>query len=423
MDPELQRGIDALDALLTHAKSLGLDASREWWTDEDGRVDSSFAGWVLLHLPNGRTSRRIRIAAPDAAALLRSNLNEITMLGNLVAFSDKTTGAIEAKIVDSRGLPSIRMLKSVPGYGQPEMTQRGVIEAPTSGDGSLILRAEDGRRIEIGAPSELASGLFRPARTATTIRIFGVDIARHDEALRALTDIANALFFDLDVLYGTSLALAEVKSPNPSNVRARAETSPFFPRNTYSEKALALYRYGRSAQGLPLLEFLAYYQSLEYFFPSFSHAETSTAMRTLLLDPRFNPSDDADVARLINTAAPAVRIGLGERDQLKSTMRSVLRVSELREIVESANVADHFTSKKQIIAGTSPLRIEGDDLREQLAERIYTIRCRIVHSKDDGGPRGEELLLPTSPEAGRLGRDIGVLRYVAQQAIIAQANR
>lgn len=55
------------------------------------------------------------------------------------------------------------------------------------------------------------------------------------------------------------------------------------------------------------------------------------------------------------------------------------------------------------------------DLRTSAAERIYDIRCRIVHAKaefDTAGP-----LLPTDPAAQHLGHDIDLVRYLAGEAL------
>jgi hypothetical protein len=82
-----------------------------------------------------------------------------------------------------------------------------------------------------------------------------------------------------------------------------------------------------------------------------------------------------------------------------------------------------LTKKGSKLKGVVPLQIEKDNLSDQLADRIYAIRCRIVHAKSDGGHSGEDLLLPTSEESELLWAEIAVLRYVAQQAIFSQSQR
>jgi hypothetical protein len=55
------------------------------------------------------------------------------------------------------------------------------------------------------------------------------------------------------------------------------------------------------------------------------------------------------------------------------------------------------------------------DMRRTATERIYDIRCRIVHAKAEFDAEGP--LLPTDPEAQYLGHDIDLIRYLAGKAL------
>jgi hypothetical protein len=82
-----------------------------------------------------------------------------------------------------------------------------------------------------------------------------------------------------------------------------------------------------------------------------------------------------------------------------------------------------FLSKKT--EGLSSVRVpiadERTDLRELVADRIYDIRCRIVHTKET--PDQEvEVLLPFSKEADLLTDDIELVAFIAR-ACLASASR
>lgn len=241
-----------------------------------------------------------------------------------------------------------------------------------------------------------------------------------------LESVGNALLFEIDVLYNAPYMLVQRRVPIRRGAQERANHAPMFPKNEYSAEALALYQYARSANGLPLLEYLAYYQSLEFFFPVFAREHTVKSLRTALLSPKFNPTDDSAVNRLINLAAPAIRAGVGEREQLRATVRACVEVDELKELVESSEAfSEHFSTKKQSIRGVNPIRLQGDqmDIRDQVADRIYAIRCRVVHTKQDGSGLGEDILLPSSAETRSLQPDIALVRLVAQRTLFARAVR
>jgi hypothetical protein len=207
---------------------------------------------------------------------------------------------------------------------------------------------------------------------------------------------------------------------------APSEHPPKFPRNQYAGQALELYQYGRFAAGLPLLEYLAYYQSLEYFFPFFAREQTVNSVRSQLLHPAFDAEDDGALGRLINLAAPAGRGGMAEREQLRATVRACISEAVLREFMESdVSYTQHFCDKKQAVKGVGTIQLSQTqtDLRDQVADRIYAIRCRIVHAKQDGGAANVDVLLPASAEADSLQVDIELVRMVAQHALVARAAR
>jgi hypothetical protein len=58
------------------------------------------------------------------------------------------------------------------------------------------------------------------------------------------------------------------------------------------------------------------------------------------------------------------------------------------------------------------------DICSQVADRIYDIRCKIVHTKGDEKDGDIELLLPYSKEAEKLGHDIDLVRFVAQKVLV-----
>ncbi|WP_433584052.1 hypothetical protein [Microbacterium hydrocarbonoxydans] len=412
-----------LEDLRAHAEKCGLTSSV---VTEDEIEDRDFDQWVEIEFRNGPGSRRLRVYADDAPALLDAALDKLFFLGDYLAFADETSDSIEALVVQSGPGPMTRspQLSRIPGAT--------VTYDEDTGDGrrwvkdAIVEVSKGSHRLSLASPSELSAVLLgRMNSRGKILRIEGYSLDRHDRAVRLLERLSGSFFFDLDVMYGVPMTLRRRRATRGRAAQSRSQKAPTFPVSEYAPEALTLYQYGRSAQGLPLLEFLAYYQSIEFFFPAFAHSETSAALRTELMNPRFNPVSDNDIARLIQLAAPAIRAGMGEREQLRATLRSATTREGVREAIAriEASGDKSLTTKGGGIKGTDPLRPDAEDLREQIAERIYAIRCRIVHTKRDGGSQGDELLLPTSDETSRLFADTALLRYVAQQAIFSQGTR
>ena len=82
-----------------------------------------------------------------------------------------------------------------------------------------------------------------------------------------------------------------------------------------------------------------------------------------------------------------------------------------------------FQTKSKIFpCHVLPIATAATDLRADVAERIYDIRCKIVHTKSDSRDGSVELLLPFSPEADQLSNDIALVQFIAQKVLIASST-
>jgi hypothetical protein len=161
---------------------------------------------------------------------------------------------------------------------------------------------------------------------------------------------------------------------------------------------------------------------LEYFFPMYFRQQVLRRLRQELTDPRFNVTDDAHLARLLNMATSGGRASYGsEREQLKATIYGCVDESTVRDfLIEDAERLSVLGDKNAI--KSVPLVVDDGhhgNLVDQVTERIYGIRCRVVHAKADGGDMAVDLLLPSSPEVYALAVDVSVLQFLAQKAIVA----
>jgi hypothetical protein len=68
-----------------------------------------------------------------------------------------------------------------------------------------------------------------------------------------------------------------------------------------------------------------------------------------------------------------------------------------------------------------PIANKGLDVRDDVAARIYDIRCKIVHTKDDEHQLGHGMILPFSEEADELELDNVLLEFVAQKVLISSS--
>ncbi|WP_424465426.1 hypothetical protein [Pseudoclavibacter helvolus] len=387
----------------------------------DGRVMLG----VYIDFPCDRLRRTVRIPEDHVDDLLEDEFENIHLLDDLAAFYDPMAGAITAFIdnpVRSRRLTTLPGVEFKTSELDYHLSQH---ESPKSRQSHWRLELTDHQSnlvVEFLPGSALASAVLEhPA--GHMVRITGANELTHDTARELLEETIHRISFDFDVAYGLPLRI-------PRRYRRRELMSsedstkvPEFPRNEYAAEALHLYQYGRQGGQLPTLEFLAYYQSVEYFFSYFARARAVHDLRSTILDPAFDPSTDRDITRLLALAG-AGDGSQSERQQLRATIQSCVREDQLVEFLSADEVRLKALTKEKKIRGAEKLSLNNQqsDVREQFANRVYAIRCRIVHSKMDGGGY-EDVLLPTGPEAAALEHDIDMLRFVAQRVLIARATR
>lgn len=373
----------------------------------------------------GRNTRWLNLWSDESIdQLLSIPFERYTFLSDLEAICSYTEGTIEAGIrpVGSGFVPTSHLFRRLFGFDRPNdqfdiESAKIVVPAPQEGL----------PQIEISPASEAFNRLVKsPARLRMTLKISGCHVTTHESALALLNKAAGPVFFQLDLLTDIPISLEKTRRRIAGGRRPRLQpnqaTELQYPKTQFDAAPLSLYWYGRSAAGMPLLQFLAYYQVIEFYFPIYSQSEAQRKLKAILKDPTFRGDRDTDIARLL-AAIHVSRSGAfgDERSQLRATLIECSDSESLRQFLEEdAERKDFFLIKtKSLPYHKIPLVNPSVDLRSDVADRIYDIRCKIVHTKTDSRDGDVELLLPFSPEAEQLSFDIELVQYLAQQVLVA----
>ncbi|HEY0072779.1 MAG TPA: hypothetical protein VGB77_01665 [Abditibacteriaceae bacterium] len=398
---------------------------------------------LILHFQEGRNTRTVNLwGLKDTRLLLAFPFENYRFVSGYEAICSYSDGTIEALIRPNRvtgiSLPSL-MFRSLgihdPGrrnYREDESQLKLEIEDTSLTKPSHLLIHEEGGQysISIGPPTkELESLLMEryAKRFAISLKITGLNISTHDRTLEILEKLSNSLLFQIDLKLELPLTLSRSRRPSVANLRKTKQTIDIqFPQFEYDQAAMSLYQYGRSATGLPLLQFLAFYQTIEFYFPTYSMFEAQRKVRNIIKNPAFNPQSDTDIAQLLSAVASNSGRGFGdERTQLKATLQYCVNAEELRDFFdENEERKSFFTNKKDPLKSHKvPLNSAHDiDLRGDVADRIYDIRCKIVHTKNTDADNDFQLLLPFSPEAASLHFDIELIQFLSRQILIAASR-
>jgi len=244
--------------------------------------------------------------------------------------------------------------------------------------------------------------------------------------LTLLEEFAAALFFELDCRYGLDMSLERDVWPIEQGARERRpdKVEVRYPKNRYSTDAVTLYMYGRTIENYPLLQYLAYYQVLEHFFPAYAGREVLQRVRLALRDPVFDLEDDLHMSRVLAAFRVSAQVTSREIEQLKLLLSGCVVEEDLKGFLQNDTNRREFLTDKRSLQGVRALALDDrqEPLAHQIAARVYAIRNRIVHAKEDGGGVGAGPLLPTSTEARRLTHDVALCRLLARSVLIANSH-
>lgn len=382
--------------------------------------------YLQVALPNGREKRhRTLFSLKSITELLSVPFESYCFLGEYEAICSYSDGSIEALV---RGVGPLsmfairRQLLRELDEGASQETSKGALTITQS-------NVEKPISLELASRSHIFRVLSRGpsvSSSAIVLRIRGLTVSQHDRALALLEKLAHSLFFQIDL--STGIALSLVRERRRGRLRRAARPglvlSATFPQREYDAAPMSLYWYARSAAGMPLLQFLAFYQTLEYYFPTFAQAEAKQKVQSILRDPTFRVDRDADIGRLLGSLLLKGR-GFGdERSQLRALITACTDNNDLRAFFNATDERPAFFSAKQkgLTERKLPLGNADVDIRNDVADLIYEIRCRVVHTKGDSADGELELLLPFSREADLLYPYVDLLQYVATKVLITASS-
>jgi hypothetical protein len=264
-------------------------------------------------------------------------------------------------------------------------------------------------------------------RSSYEIRIEGVQIITNEMAAEVLRKIANSLFLQIETVASVSLTLARrqrrIATKHTSAAAEKERRQFLFPKFEYDADPMTFYWYAVGAAQSPLIQFLGFYQSIEYYYNVFSEAVAKRIIRTVLKEPNFHPDRDADLARVIGAVKNNVSKGYGsERAALRSTLKECVPDADMRAFIKEDDQRATFLSKDKLLKvqliNLSPTNTE---IVREVADRIYDLRCRIVHAKPGDDERIPDPLLPYTPEEASLFHDISLARFCARKVIATSA--
>jgi hypothetical protein len=294
-----------------------------------------------------------------------------------------------------------------------------------SSDGSLKIRGPSGG-ISVTLKSPPPDELFfydEDGLSVVGLEIAGIEPSSAQDAMKLLFDISHAIFFDLDANYSITLQLVrrrENTSVRVGDQRQPTSLPPDLPTLRFPRDAIALYMHACTVHATPLTAYLTYYQVIEHCMAALSKPNAIRRLRERLTDPAFDLDDDVALAELLPQTGRRSQANTSERDQIRLAIRACIKREDIEAQLRADESLANFVSDPSSVLANHLIDVNGDpaNLLGQLADRIYDLRCRIVHAKGNvfdeaGGP-----LLPFNADAELLQYDLVLIRFVAQHVLL-----
>ena len=428
---------DLSQALLAKLKSSGyvvepLEGVAPWdefnYRDGYWEIDiSTVSGGVTKHV----------VGEEDQGSFARLFDNKVVRVDGYVGLHVVGSATIEIELATG---PELRgglrgAISTLPGYtinNEKREIDARTFESVTGKEifpyGWVYRASNDDYQIEISARSPTFAWFFGngwpPSERTPTIKVTDRSGAGTGARTDELVVLARDFIVDLEFKTSLEVWLHTVKDARSIEATWRRDVgTPTVPINRYDEDAASLFWYGMEARDLPLLQFLAFYQVLEFYFARSARKDAIERIQTELRHPAFAASKSADVDRLIDLSRNAHSSSSKEEQQLLITIRRSVDASKLRSFIFDDPVRlVHFTATVQAIANSTPIvTLADEDIYKSTASHIYRVRNRIVHMKQVDNDGDAQLLMPRSAEARFMGPEIELVKWLAQHVMVAAA--
>lgn len=382
--------------------------------------DPDLGVYGYISLPAGQGHRQVGVFSADQAdILLGEDFERVRFLPGLEAVWCPDQSAVEFGLQTTR-FNVEGLLRRLAGLS----SARGQNPAP-----AFQLASPEGA----GKPNIFVSERTKLYRSLTggrgqkyTLKMDGITATTSENVTSNVMDYLNSLFFQIDQIHGyTFSVIRERKRRISISRKARRELQVVYPITKLNDEAVSLYWYGKSARSMPLLQYLAYYQCIEFYFPRYSQIEARKRVGAIVRRPTFRAMRDDDLDRVISAVQAARSGGYGsERTQLRAVINECIGSDELRNYLEaSTDRSEHFSGKSaKARYHKIPIGNKKADLRNDVADRIYDIRCRVVHTKNDQSDDELKMILPFSDDVDHLGEDIDLIEFVSTAVLSTSSS-
>jgi hypothetical protein len=247
-----------------------------------------------------------------------------------------------------------------------------------------------------------------------------------------LRNILNSVLFDFEYSFNLAYEPIELNSLNKRIPRLKRPSLdvPNHPINfTYKKYIPELIQYYHLSEKVDYIPFkyLCYFHIVEYFSDKSAYVVVAEQVKQLLLKPDFHLKTDNYIDRAINIFKKENEKHLTDKIKLTRVLQQFVNMTEFREYLDSTKLLDHF-QKEQVFNCSKPLKIPALDFAsdgtffQSLTNRVYAIRCSIVHSNPDFDETKAVPFVHTSENVFRLNIEMALVYEISRNIVVKSSD-
>tara|TARA_R110001583_G_scaffold195006_1_gene368461 strand:+ start:4337 stop:5587 length:1251 start_codon:yes stop_codon:yes gene_type:complete len=237
-------------------------------------------------------------------------------------------------------------------------------------------------------------GAFRGRfRRPIIIEVNGLKINKNPELENETRKVLNSVLFDIEYNFGLSLETVNINSLlRRINRRKKNKYElPDEPINLvykdYIPELIDYYHIGEKVDFLPF-KFLCYFHIIEYFQDKSAYHIVSEKLKNIMLKPDFSLNIQNYVGQAINVFKKENEKHLSDKIKIERVFKQFVDFNEFKLFLENEELYEYF-QKEVIFDCIKPLKISALSFESEsrfyntLMNRVYSLRCSIVHSNPD----------------------------------------
>ncbi|CAM4331413.1 hypothetical protein EWU23_00245 [Cytophagaceae bacterium 50C-KIRBA] len=247
-----------------------------------------------------------------------------------------------------------------------------------------------------------------------------------------LRNILNSVLFDFEYSFNLAYEPIELNSLNKRIPRLKrpALEVPAHPINfTYKKYIPELIQYYHLSEKVDYIPFkyLCYFHILEYFSDKSAYFVVAAQVKQLLLKPDFHLKTDNYIEQAINIFKKENEKHLTDKIKLTRVLQQFVNMHEFREYLDATKLLDHF-QKEQIFNCYKPLKIPLLDFTNEvtffqsLTNRVYAMRCSIVHSNPDFDETKAVPFVHTSENVISLNIEMALVYEISRNIVVKSSD-